>query len=218
MVFELQVHQEASVKDSQPRSMTMRLLKPWKRKVAAKIQPSVPPNKVFEKELSDSEETARLWESDSTLSFRESISSSLSSDKAEVKALVESATETTPSRKKTVSFGSVEMREYGLIVGDSEDVVDGFPLMLDWCHSEGVKMSVDEHEDQAKTLGRRGPMEELDAHQRRLRLRAMGFTEGQLRLAERRRRVQTTLHWAYGQNKQNTPPFLNKSFVNNYIK
>ena len=196
----------------------MRLLKPWKRKVAAKIQPSYPLNKDLEKELSDSEDTARLslWDSDSTLSYRESISGSLRSD-TEVKALVETATETTPEPKKTVSFDSVETREYGLIVGDSEDVVDGFPLMLDWCHSEGVTMSVDEHEDQAKTLGR-GPMEELDAHQRRLRLRAMGFTEGQLRLAERRRRVQTTLDWAYGQNKQNTPPFLNKSFVNNYIK
>jgi hypothetical protein len=202
--------------------MTMRLLKPWKRKVAAKIQPSETPHKVLEKKLSDSEETVRLWESDSTLSalslsFRESISSSLSSDR-ELKTLVEAATETTPKPKKTVSFDTVEVREYGLIVGDSEDVVDGFPLMLDWCHTESVKMSVDEHEDQAKTLGRGGPIEELDAHQRRLRLRAMGFTEAQLRLAERRRRILTTLDWAYGQNKQNTPPFLNKSFVNNYIK
>jgi hypothetical protein len=194
----------------------MRLLKPWKRNAAAKIQPS-DPHKVFEKQSSDSDETARLWESDSTLSFRESISGSLSSDNR-FKALVKTITESESQRKKTVSFDTVETREYGLIVGDSEDILDGFPLMLDWRHSEGVKMSVDDHEDQAKALGRGGPIEELDAHERRLRLRAMGYTEAQLRLAERRRRVQTTLDWAYGQNKQNTPPFLNKSFVNNYIK
>lgn len=194
--------------------MTMKLLKPWKRKGNAKILPSEPTPKVLEKQISDSDETAKLWESDSTLSFRGSFSSTNADDVG-----IKTATETEPRRKKKqVSFDSVVIREHNVIVGDSEDVIDGFPLMLDWAHTEGVKMSVDVHQARAEAQERQHPIEELDAHQRRLRLRAMGFTEGQLRLAERRRRVLISQQWAYGQNKKNTPPFLNKSFVNNYIK
>jgi hypothetical protein len=195
----------------------MRLMNRWKRKGAAKILPSDPPKKILEKQVSDSEETSPLWESSSTLSFRDS-NSTLRSTSIEDDVQVETATEVAPKPKKTVSFDTVEVREYGLIVGDSEDVLDGFPLMLSWAHSEGVKTSVDVHQDQVKARERSGPIEELDAHERRLRLRAMGFTEAQLRLAERRRRIQISCEWAYGQNKRNTPPFLNKSFVNNYIK
>jgi len=196
--------------------MTMKFLKPWKRKGSAKVQPSETPIKLLEKQASDSDETARLWESDSTLSFKDSISSLRSdpSDDVQLKTVTETQP---PPHKKTVSFDTVETREYALIVGDSEDILDGFPLMLGWSHTEGVKTTVDNHQDQAEARDHGRP-EELDAHERRLRLRAMGFTEAQLRLAERRRRVQIAQEWAYGQNKKNTPPFLNKSFVNNYIK
>lgn len=203
------------VKDSEKQDWKMMLLKPWKRKVAAKIQPSVPSTKVLEKQASDSDDTTPLWESESTL--RDSLSSIRSID-SEVRDQVKTATDTKQQRKKSVSFDTVETREYGLIVGDSEDIIDGFPLMLDWKHTEGVKETVDVHQDHAKARDRCGPIQELDSHERRLRLRAMGFTEAQLRLAERRRRVLISQEWAYGQNKKNTPPFLNKSFVNNYVK
>lgn len=193
-------------------STMMRFKRPW-RKHAAKITPSVLPNKVLEKQESDSDETSPLWESSSTLdSFRGSFS------KPEHEVEVKTANDAGQKPKKRVSFDTVEIREYGLIVGDSEDIVDGFPLMLDWAHTQGVKTSVDIHQDQVKTRDRQHPIQELDTHERRLRLRAMGFTEAQLRLAERRRRIQISQEWAYGQNKKNTPPFLNKSFVNNYVK
>ena len=63
---------------------------------------------------------------------------------------IKTATETVQRPKKSVSFDTVEVREYGLIVGDSEDILDGFPLMLDWKHTEGVKISVDDHQEQVE--------------------------------------------------------------------
>ena len=196
--------------------MTMKLLKPWRRKGAAKVQPSETPHKILEKQSSDSDETTPLWQSDSTLSFLDSISSLRSTD--DVKEAVAAAIKVETKPCKKVSFDTVEERQYGLIVGDSPDIDDGFPLMLDWKYNKVVPVSVDVHQERRTGGPSAGRIEELDVYERRLRLRAMGFTEAQLRLAERRRRIHLSLEWAYGMNKKNTPPFLNDSFVNHYVK
>jgi hypothetical protein len=48
-------------------------------------------------------------------------------------------------RKKSVSFGTVQVQEYSLIVGDHpcSEEIGGFPLSLDWAHTQAKEYSVD---------------------------------------------------------------------------
>jgi hypothetical protein len=189
-------------------------LVPFKRK-GSKVLPAYPPKKILETQLFDS--------SAETLSISECSSSFLEQDlkptSEEINEQdVKTTTQAAAKPRKSVNFSSVEVREYGLVLGDSPDIDNGFPLMLDWKYNRDTKIfPVDEHQQQAEALNR-NPIEELDPHQRRLRLRSMGFSEAELRVAERRRKIQLCHEWAYGTNKQNPPPFMKPSFVDRYIK
>jgi hypothetical protein len=48
-------------------------------------------------------------------------------------------------RKKSVSFGTVQVQEYSLILGDHpcSEEIGGFPLSLDWAHAPATEHSVD---------------------------------------------------------------------------
>jgi hypothetical protein len=49
-------------------------------------------------------------------------------------------------RKKSVSFGTVHVQEYSLILGDhpcGEEIGGGFPLSLGWAHTPATEHSVD---------------------------------------------------------------------------
>ena len=50
------------------------------------------------------------------------------------------------SAKKSVSFGSIHIREFNRIVGDHPNVRFGPPLSLSWEHGELPPVSVDEYE------------------------------------------------------------------------
>jgi hypothetical protein len=193
-------------------------LVPFKRQ-GSKVLPTYPPKDILEKPSFDSSvETLSLWDdSESSLSFSEQ---DLISSCEEIKCqdVVKTATLPAAKPRKSVAFSFVEVREYGLVLGDSPDIDNGFPLMLDWRYNKDTKiLPVDEHQEQGEALNR-SPIEELDPHQRRWRLRSMGFSEAELRLAERRRKILLSHEWAYGSNKQNPPPFIKPSFVDRYIK
>jgi hypothetical protein len=193
-------------------------LVPFKRK-GSKVLPAYPPKEFLQTlPLDFSKGTLSLWDdSESSLSSSEH---DLKSSCEEIKCqnAINTATQAASKPRKSVAFSSVEVREYGLVLGDSPDIDNGFPLMLDWKYNKDTKiLPVDEHQEQVEALNR-SPIEELDAHQRRLRLRSMGLSEAELRLAERRRKIQLSHEWAYGTNKQNPPPFIKPSFVDRYIK
>ena len=187
------------------------------KRTGSKVLPSSPSLKSFiQKESFSSNDTlSTLFESERTLPVSEQPGISCEEiNSQDVKATTQTAT----LPPKSVGFSHVEVREYGLVLGDSPDIDNGFPLMLDWKYNKDTKIfSVDEHQERAEALNR-SPIEELDPIQRRLRLRNAGYTEAELMLAERRRKIQLTHEYAYGNNKQNPPPFLKPSFVERYIK
>merc|ERR1712176_1236507 len=50
-------------------------------------------------------------------------------------------------KKKSVGFGSINFRNYAVIMGDHPCCTMGCPLTLDWSFSEGEHVSVDEYEN-----------------------------------------------------------------------
>ena len=197
-------------------NMINRLLLPFKRTGSKVLPTSSPLKNELQTETFDSDDSlSTLWDSERNLSVSEQ--HCLSYEEINTQD-VKTATQTATLPRKSVAFSCVEVREYGLVLGDSPDIDNGFPLMLDWKYNKDPKIvSVDEHQERAEALNR-GPIEELDPIQRRSRLRSVGYTEAELRLAERRRKIQLTHEYAYGNNKQNPPPFLKPSFVDRYIK
>ena len=195
--------------------MINRLVLPFKRK-GSKVLPSSPLKDILQTQSFGSDATlSTLWDSERTLSVSEQ--HCISCEEINTQD-VKTATQTATRPRKSVAFSCVEVREHGLILGDSPDIDNGFPLMLDWKYNKDTKiLPVDEHQERAEALTR-SPIEELDPDQRRLRLRSVGYTEAELRLAERRRKIQLIHEFAYGNNKQNPPPFLKPSFVDRYIK
>lgn len=134
---------------------------------------------------------------------------------------VQTESQSVPKRKKSVSFSSVQVREYALILGDNEAPEGGYPLSIDWKFNPQVETynSVEDYDQLRDEMGRRESLdiEGLTQHERRLWLRNF-YTEDQLRQAERRRKVQEVLEWAYGQNQTSVPFFPTARFVERYIR
>mmetsp|Transcript_7325 Transcript_7325/g.16645 ORF Transcript_7325/g.16645 Transcript_7325/m.16645 type:complete len:220 (-) Transcript_7325:760-1419(-) len=91
-----------------------------------------------------------------------------------------------PSRKKGVSFGKVQVREYSVVLGDHTAPTEGYPLSLSWEYNpEHTVMDLDEHQRSRESLKR------LKLSQRRNLLRLVGgYTLWQLQCAEQERRNQ----------------------------
>jgi hypothetical protein len=76
---------------------------------------------------------------------------------------------TAPERpRKTVSFGNVQVQEYSVTLGDNPcaDETGGYPLSLDWAHTEVVEYSLDWYEETKSE----GACAELSAGQRKRRI------------------------------------------------
>jgi hypothetical protein len=76
---------------------------------------------------------------------------------------------TAPERpRKTVSFGNVQVQEHSVTLGDNPcaDETGGYPLSLDWAHTEVVEYSLDWYEETKPE----GACAELSAEQRKCRI------------------------------------------------
>jgi len=60
--------------------------------------------------------------------------------------------------KKSVGFGSINIRNYAVIMGDHPCCIMGCPLTLDWSFSEGEHVSVDEYENSRSPRAARGAL------------------------------------------------------------
>ena len=140
----------------------------------------------------------------------------LHSKKPDRIALIHNVSCTSLRAEKRVSFSEVQVRIYELIPGDNPDC--SFPLSLGWKHSKTETWGVDAYEKQGKRGEHSGCdffRAPLSQYERRLRLRSLGFTEKELRQAERKRRVELCLQWSYGQfPKSEDYPYSHHYFLN----
>lgn len=119
------------------------------------------------------------------------------------------STETSPKKKPyAVGFDSVEVRRYRLILGDNP--YTEVPLSLGWDYdADSVHVvSVDAHEDHKKNNPENYVsaqyMEPMDVSARQARLRSVGYTNQQIRLEERKRRISVLQEWSYRCNREDT--------------
>jgi hypothetical protein len=74
---------------------------------------------------------------------------------------------TAPERpRKMVSFGNVQVQEYSVTLGDHPCCEGGYPLSLDWAHTDVVEYSLDWYEETKPE----GACAELSAEQRKRRI------------------------------------------------
>jgi hypothetical protein len=87
--------------------------------------------------------------------------------------------------RKRVSFGAVQVQEYGVILGDSPSCKGGYPLSLDWAHTEPQEYSLDALEQaKASSPPRRG----MGPNDRMLRIATVaGIAPEDLQKQERKR-------------------------------
>lgn len=88
------------------------------------------------------------------------------------------------SHKKTVSFSSLEIREYGREIGDHPLCTIGCPLSIGWEYSEALPVPVDAYE--ATRSPRRSRADLRTSCEERRRLFASAFSDAELRKAERK--------------------------------
>jgi hypothetical protein len=87
--------------------------------------------------------------------------------------------------RKRVSFGVVQVQEYGVILGDSPSCKGGYPLGLDWAHTEPTEYSLDAIEQaKASSPPRRG----MGPNDRMLRIATVaGIAPADVQKQERKR-------------------------------
>ena len=89
-----------------------------------------------------------------------------------------------------------------------------FPLLQDFYKSQQQQQQPSPGPF-SQPLKEKLPILPLTLQERRLRLRSLGYTEQQLRKAERKRRIELSLQWASGQfPKQMDYPYSQRYFLN----
>lgn len=83
--------------------------------------------------------------------------------------------------KKSVTFGSIEMNEHQVILGDNPSVSDGPPLTIAWKSHVSYSISVDEHE---KSRPKRSGSKVLPRNVREELLTKAGYSQEQLARAQ----------------------------------
>lgn len=102
------------------------------------------------------------------------------------------------NQEARVHFSDVAIRTHELIVGDNPYTL--YSLSLGWRYSEIPPTPVDEYDaahHEHSEYTRAQHMTPYTLEERQLRLRHVGYTKAQLLQAERRRKIQTILEWAY---------------------
>jgi hypothetical protein len=144
--------------------------------------------------LSDSPE---ISVGESRKSRKRSLSSSLSNGHS-----LFNKTQVEKGQGKNVSFDSVTVRNFNLILGDNDGC--SVPLSIGWKWVESEPMPVDiydkiYHQDPNYVCAKK--LEPLDLEERKRRLYAVGYSKQHLQREERRRRVQLAMQWAYQTTK-----------------
>jgi len=111
--------------------------------------------------------------------------------------------------EKHVTFGAVRVRRYSLTMGDNPNIRGGYPLGLDWKHTNEEVTDLEDFEDSRESdrLLLENMQEEgrLSVEERKCRLQSMGFTEKEVRHAEIQRKIRMTTEWAYGKDAKGAP-------------
>jgi len=110
----------------------------------------------------------------------------------------------TLQERPRVSFTTVSVRNYELILGDNPEAE--FPLSLGWDYDEEspTSVSVDEYDARHDREGYKNSknFEPLSPTERKARLEAVGLPEALLMQQERSRRVRVILEFAYRCNQE----------------
>lgn len=156
----------------------------------------------------------------------------------EAQATAKTALKDERPKKKAVSFSHVQVRHYELILGDNPGI--RYPLSIGWNYQLEEHNHVDDYEDRRararefrklhdrispRLYGKEGddfdidifdgPPDELSLYERRMRLRAFGYSEAYLRKLERQRQCRTALEWGGG----GTPRFPHcDAFIQRYSR
>jgi hypothetical protein len=118
------------------------------------------------------------------------------------KDMNEYSVDTKPMRRRlSVSFTTVEVKEYAVILGDNPEA--RYPLALDWVHTESRTMRINDCD-----VRRTGEPCRLDADSRIDRLRDMGFSKKDLRVMERDRKMSLLNEWRNSQHSDNGDEIL----------
>ena len=78
------------------------------------------------------------------------VKESLHGDEITLKKLSENTDHTSIKKtrnKKSVTFDSINIREYDVILGDNPACSDGPPLSLDWTFTESTSSTIDDYEE-----------------------------------------------------------------------
>ena len=118
------------------------------------------------------------------------------SDKPKLQSTRATSCSTVTTRKQgSVCFSTVQERRYNRILGDNP--CSEWPLSLGWRWVQGEPIPIQQYEttnhEANPTYDNAKRYEALTAEERRLLLRHSGLSESQIRLDERRRRMQLIL-------------------------
>jgi hypothetical protein len=123
---------------------------------------------------------------------------------------------------KNVSFNSVTVRNFNLILGDNDGC--NVPLSIGWKWVESEPMPLDTYdqmfhqEDPDYVCARR--MQPLNLEQRKRRLYSTGYSKQDVRREERRRRIQLAMAYRAAKNGDDCRPIIGANtsiFIERYL-
>jgi hypothetical protein len=99
-----------------------------------------------------------------------------------------SDTSSDDGRRRSVTFGPIQIREYERIVGDHPDTRVGVPLSIGWAFYERKPISIDRHEEdranRERLVGKRN-LRMTSVTRRNILLNVFGIPEEELQRAEK---------------------------------
>ena len=115
------------------------------------------------------------------------VKESLHGDEITLKKLSENTEHTSIKKtrnKKSVTFDSINIREYDVILGDNPACSDGPPLSLDWTFTESTSSTIDDYEE-VRGYKRHRKFLYLSAITRRnLLINRLGYSRSEVNVAE----------------------------------
>lgn len=115
---------------------------------------SANPDVSFHEEETSEEKTKSTASSASSIDSAEPGSDSVASSSSFL--MPEAETTSHPSLRKSVSFQTIEIKEYNIVLGDHPSVTIGPPITIEWKPVSSQILTVDEYEDAFQGERRRG--------------------------------------------------------------
>jgi len=121
--------------------------------------------------------------------FRLSMNNSDLLDIVESSHLQDDDEESVQDTKKGVSFGDVEIREYGIIPGDNPGGINGVPLTMEWDSFSCITIKLTRYEDIREQYRREDAELVIPAYHRAQLLVGLGFSREDVRTASKKAAV-----------------------------